>query len=115
MRRCSSPSSTRSTALSGERGCSRSARNSTRVQASCGGGVTSTRPGRPLDTSDPWEEELGPDSRRNVSPPDGLRPAWAIGEKPLSPPRDDAALFYSIGGLGSDSTALRVLCTLVHR
>src|SRR5207245_4146179 len=45
MRRCSSPSSTRSTALSGERGCSRSARNSTRFQASCRGRVTSTRPG----------------------------------------------------------------------
>src|SRR5207244_5280313 len=52
------------------RGCSRSARNSTRFQASCGGGVTSTRPGRPLDTSDPWEEELGSDAAWRISSDD---------------------------------------------
>src|SRR2546428_175401 len=50
-----------------------------------------------------WDRETsnpGPGSRRNVSRPDGRWLASALGEKPLSTPRDDAALFNSTGGWG---------------
>src|SRR2546426_4123002 len=50
-----------------------------------------------------WDRETsnpGPGSRPSGSAPDGPGPASALGEKPLSTPRHDAALFYSTGGWG---------------